>query len=202
LLKTLKPVGNVNAGGGKSFRLPGSTNFKPDRGNKVKRIHSQEKITSIWELSMAGLIPYEHKSARATKRTAATKKRPEYDRVKTYEDHSNSARDFNWARQAASWGFDRNELIDGLKEESPTATNKGDKYVKLTVDTAIKKSKRWKSKPAAVVTAYDQWFDSTQGEPMDAWVESELNRLRELRVDLHSILAISQPGHPTSTVGV
>jgi hypothetical protein len=151
LLKTLKPVGNCNAGGGKSFRLPGSTNFKPDRGNKVRRIHSQEKITSIWELSMAALIPYEHKSAKATKPTPATKMRPDYERVKTYKDHSNSAKDFNWARQAASWGvFDRNALIDALKKESPTATNKGHKYVERTVDNAIKKSKRWKSKPAAL----------------------------------------------------
>jgi hypothetical protein len=166
LLKTLKPVGNVNAGGGKSFRLPGSTNFKPDRGNKVTRIHSQEKITSIWELSMAGLIPYEHKSARATKPTSGHTKRPDYVRVKTYNDHSDSAKDFNWVRQAASWGHNRRELVVGLKEVSTTANSKGDKYVERTVDSAIRTSKRWKTTATDQVTAFDQWFDATQGGPV------------------------------------
>jgi hypothetical protein len=145
LLKTLKPVGSVNAGGGKSFRLPGSTNFKPDHGNKVTRIHSQEKFTSIWELSIAGLIPYEHKAARAAQPTTGEKKLPDYDRVKTYDDHSNSAKDFNWARQAASWGLNRKEIVNGLKEKSPTADKKGDKYIEGTVDRAIKNSSRWRS---------------------------------------------------------
>jgi hypothetical protein len=202
LLKTLRQIGTCNAGGGKSFRLPGSTNFKTDRGNTIKRIHSQEKITSIFELSMAGLITYEHKSASATMPTSGIRKRPDYDRVKTYDDHSTSAKDFNWARQAASWGFSRTEIVDGLKEESPTANKKGDKYLGRTIDSAIRKSKRWKTKPSvpAQVTAYDQWFDARQGEPLDVCVRAELDRQRELRVDRHSIPAISKPEHSASTL--
>lgn len=169
LIKTLKPFGNINAGGGKSFRLPGSTNFKPDRGTKVTRIHAQEKITSIAELSMAGLIPYEHKSARATKPTNGYKKQPDYSRVKTYHDHSTSARDFNWARQGASWGLNREQLTNGLFEVSPKAKKKGRKYVEYTVDKAITNSRRWRSTVMPAKTeAQPAW--TTQDEAA-LWVD-------------------------------
>jgi hypothetical protein len=150
LLKSLKPIGCCNGGGGKSFRLPGSTNFKPGRGNKVIRILAQEKFTSILELNLAGLIPYEHKAAPTNQ--ATSEKIPDYNRIKTYNDHTDSARDFNFARQAASWGAPRKQIIAELSKASPAAARKGDTYINRTVDRAIANSRRWKStaKPAVI----------------------------------------------------
>jgi len=143
LLKSLKNIGSCNGGGAKTFRLPGSTNFKPGKGNKITRIFAQEKFTSIAELSLANLIPYEHKPARSIQGTA--KQIPDYARVKTYGDDTDSARDFNFARQAASWGIAREQIIAELLKASPSAAKKGNQYVERTVDRAINNSRRWNS---------------------------------------------------------
>lgn len=145
LLKTLNKVGSCNGGGGKTFRVPGSTNFKPGKDCKVTRILRQEKFTSIGELNLAGLIPYEYKSPSAM--TATAKNIPVYSLVKTYKDHTDSARDFNFARQCASWGIGREQIVNELSKKSPTAAEKGESYIHRTVDRAIQNSKRWKSAP-------------------------------------------------------
>ncbi|MDX6610929.1 MAG: hypothetical protein QOD75_115 [Blastocatellia bacterium] len=145
LLKSLSMTGSCNGGGGKTFRLPGSTNFKPEKGNRIIRILAQEKFTSIAELSLANLIPYEHRSAPANGGPAI--QIPIYSRVKTYRDHTSSARDFNFCRQAASWGVPRKRIIAELLAASTSAAEKGRQYVERTVDKAIRDSRRWSSSP-------------------------------------------------------
>lgn len=135
---------SCNGGGGKSFRVPGSINFKPGRNNhEIKRLSAQEHFTSIAELSLAGLIPYEHRATRAEIRTAV--RMPDYSQIKTYKDSSASAKDFRYARMAAGWGRSRKRIIEGLRKDSPTAAKKGEKYIERTVNRAIGSSKRWKS---------------------------------------------------------